>query len=99
MAFKLYTLSIISFFFCILMNIVGVYIAPVILKNLDIATFFLCLMIISTLSIWLLPVFIAWRRKEMQDRVFIMSLSLFLPLVGGFFSYFLIRKRLNFLGK
>ncbi len=99
MAFKLYTLSIISFFFCILMNVVGIYIAPVILKDLDIATFFLWLMIVSTFSIWLLPILIAWRRKEIRDRKFIMCLSFFLPLVGGFFSYFLIRKRLGSLGE
>ncbi|OEE58674.1 hypothetical protein [Vibrio splendidus] len=54
-------------------------------------TFYMAL-VFSTVMIWLLPVFIALTRKDLENRFFVLFLSLLLPLVGGFFSYFLIKK-------
>lgn len=48
----------------------------------------------ASLLIWLLPVVIAVTNKNLEHRRLVIALSLLVPLVGGFMSYFLLRKQL-----
>lgn len=60
------------------------------------------MLVVATSSffiLWLLPTVIVLLNKEMDNRLFISCLSLFLPATGGLFAYFLIRKELNKLEK
>ncbi|MEZ8822887.1 hypothetical protein AB6E04_00915 [Vibrio amylolyticus] len=86
-------LSIVVFFLAILSNTLRNIYFPELYDNESLSLVIASILLVATLIIWLLPAVIAFTRKDMENRIFIICLSLFLPLVGGFFSYFLLRKK------
>ena len=84
--------SIVLFVFSIMSNAIRNILFPELYDNETISLSIGFISLASCLVMWILPSIIALIRKEMQNRMFVICLSLLLPVVGGFFSYFLIRK-------
>lgn len=84
--------SIVLFVFSIISNAIRNILFPELYDNETISLSIGFISLASSLVMWILPAIIALIRKGIQNRMFVICLSLLLPVVGGFFSYFLIRK-------
>lgn len=94
MLMRLLLFSIVMYFLIHLTYVTRVIYFPSESNYGGIYTAYIMAMSIVSLLIWLLPVAIAVINKKLEHRRLIIFLSLFIPLVGGFMSYFLLRKRL-----
>ena len=83
--------SIMLFVYSIMSNAIKNILFPELYDNETISLSIAFISLASSLVMWILPAIIALIRKEIQNRMFVICLSLLLPVVGCFFSYFLIR--------
>ena len=84
--------SIVTLVFVMISSVVWYKYFPQLGQAIYIPQIYFVLQMFSLISMWFLPTVIVMKYKEIENRSFIISLSLLLPVVGGMFSYFLLRK-------
>lgn len=90
---RVHLFAIVAFFLCFLMNAVRIKFFPQLVGNEYVSLSILSVLVISILLLWFVPVVRCFSAKELDNKLVIVCLSLFLPVVGGFFSYFLLKGR------
>ncbi len=95
MFIRLLKYSMITFAFSLFIRLIGQEFFPEIVNKESVSWFFLWLTVGSVFFTSFTPIVIAIIDKSMKNRVFIIALSLLLPFVGGFFSYFLIKSNMQ----
>lgn len=87
--------SIVTFVFVMTTIVIWLKFYPDLASAMHISKIYFVLQLISIILIWFLPTVIIVQHKDIENRGFIAVLSLLLPLVGGLFAYYLLRKHFS----
>ncbi|MBM7036562.1 hypothetical protein [Vibrio ulleungensis] len=69
------------------------YLSPGLGENEVVSMLLLVAMVVFVVMLIILPVLIAVKDKGLKSRSLIILMSVFIPVLGGYISYFLLKKQ------